>query len=78
MADGDKWAIFDDDNETTLLLHVGKSQLSIEVSDGRIEFVFIDSEMKRSSIRDWCSASDDVRSLLREMMQAQETSDGGR
>ena len=78
MPDGDKWAIFDDAEDTTLILHVGKSQLSIAVSGGRIEFVFIDPDMKRSSVMDWCERSDDVRSLFSAMMKAQESSDGGR
>ncbi len=78
MADGDKWAIFDDAEDTTLILHVGKSELSIAVSDDHIEFVFIDAEMKRSSVVDWCDRSDDVRSLFSAMMEVQEARDGGR
>ena len=73
---GERWAIFDDDDATTLILHTGKSsQLSVVVSGDHVEFIFIDSDMKRSSVVDWCSQSDDVRSLLRATMKAQEACD---
>ena len=79
MADGERWAIFDDADDTTLILHTGKSsQLSVAVSAANIEFVFIDAANKRSSVVAWLARSDDVRSLLRAMMQAQEAADGGR
>ncbi len=79
MADGERWAIFDDDHDTTLILHTGKSsQLSVEVFRDRIRFAFIDAEMQRSNIEVECIPSDDLRSLFRAMMKAQEASDGGR
>ena len=77
MADGERWEIFDDDDDTTLILHTGKSsQLSIEVSAECIEFVFINSENCRSCVIAVCEVSNDVRSILRATMKAQEASDG--
>ncbi len=79
MADGERWAIFDDAEDTTLILHTGKSsQLGIEVSAGSIKFVFIDSDMRRRYVVAACEGWKDARSLLRAMMEAQEASDGVR
>ena len=79
MSHGERCAIFDDADDTTIILHVGQTQLSIEVSAGQITFVLIDHTMKRSStIMEDCDKSDDVRSLFRAMMHAQEAADGGR
>ena len=76
MENGERWSIFDHDDDTTLILHTGKcAQLSVEVSPGYIEFVFIDSENRRSSVALRCGRLDEVRSLLRATMKAQEASD---
>ena len=76
MAEGERWAIFDFDDDTTLILHTGKSsQLSVEVVGDHIVFVFIDSENKRSEVVERCRRPDDVRSLLRATMKAREASD---
>ena len=78
MAAPNRWEIFDDGESTTVVLHEGQSQLSIEVTDRATEFVFIDAEMKRSNVLVPSLWSDDVRSLLRAMMEATEARDGGR
>ncbi len=78
MLDGERVAIFDDADDTTLVIHVGKAELTVTVSGGCIQVVFIDAEMERSEVVTGCRESTNVRSLLRAMMEVMEARDAGR